>query len=197
MGVLYKIRDFVHSSIIKGFFVKIRDFIKVNYRQYILWMALPFMLMDVFIYIFGSDISYVSYNVLSPVFFSLAWIILFVFLPLCFKRNTGRFLYLLFSILFLALFLVNNVYYSMTKTFFDFSLMESAGEGAPYMIEAIKNCNPLVYVAFSIIVVFIINGFKKIPENKKSNHELALVVIVIFVTLYSSMINALYSHQSS
>ena len=184
MGVLYKIRDFIHSKKIKGLFINIKNYIKENYKQYMLWMIIPFVLMDVFIYIFGSDISYVSYNFLSPIIFTITWLILFVAFPLCFRKKVGRAIYLFFCILFLALFLVNNVYYSMTKTFFDFSLMESASEGAPYIIDTLKNCNPLVYVAFCVIFVFIINGFKKFPDNDKSNHELALVIFVIFITLH-------------
>ena len=184
MGVLYKIRDFIHSKKIKGLFINIKNYIKESYKQYMLWMIIPFVLMDVFIYIFGSDISYVSYNFLSPIIFTITWLILFVAFPLCFRKKVGRAIYLFFCILFLALFLVNNVYYSMTKTFFDFSLMESASEGAPYIIDTLKNCNPLVYVAFCVIFVFIINGFKKFPDNDKSNHELALVIFVIFITLH-------------
>lgn len=184
MDVFYKIKNFIHSKKIKGFLINIKNYIKDNYKQYMLWMIIPFILMDVFIYIFGSDIGYVSYNFLSPIVFSLTWLVLFITFPLCFKKKTGRIIYLFFCILFLSLFLVNNVYYSMTRTFFDFSLMESASEGVPYMIDALKNCNPLVYVAFCIIVVFIVNGFKKFPDNKKSNHELALVVFVIFITLH-------------
>ncbi len=184
MGVLYKIRDFIHSKKIKGLFINIKNYIKENYKQYMLWMIIPFVLMDVFIYIFGSDISYVSYNFLSPIIFTITWLILFVAFPLCFRKKVGRAIYLFFCILFLALFLVNNVYYSMTKTFFDFSLMESASEGAPYIIDTLKNCNPLVYVAFCVIFVFITNGFKKFPDNDKSNHELALVIFVIFITLH-------------
>ena len=49
------------------------------------------------------------------------------------------------------MFLVNNVYYSMTKTFFDFNLLESASEGAPYILDTIKNCNPLVYLTFKFL----------------------------------------------
>jgi hypothetical protein len=46
----------------------------------------------------------------------------------------------------MTLFVVNNVYYSLSSNFFSFSLMESAKEGSVYFWSAIKNCNPLVYI---------------------------------------------------
>ena len=173
-------------SKIKDYSKKLLGIIKDNYKSYlyILWMALPFILMDVFIMMFGHAINYSNYHVMSTVFFTFTWLVLFIVFPLCFNSKIGKKIYLFFSILFLSMFLVNNVYYSMTRSFFDFSLIESASEGAPYMIEALKNCNVFVYFAFAIVVISIINGYKKYPHFEKNNKELALLVFVLFLTLH-------------
>ena len=185
MEVIKKIKKSIKSIRIKGTINKIKKFFIDNYKSNYLWMALPFILMDAFIFVFGSSISYINYNFISPLLFSLTWIILFLGLTLSFKRPIGVFIYLLFNILFLSMFLVNNVYFSMTKTFFDFNLLESASEGTPYILDAIKNCNILVYVSFIIILIFIIIGVKKIPKSKKNNYRLSFIISVVFILLHS------------
>ena len=82
------------------------------------------------------------------------------------------------------MFIVNNVYYSMTKTFFDFSLLESTSEGAPYIMDAIKNCNSLVYVAVVLIIIFMIIGIKRMPKIKKNNYKAFGIVLLIFLVLH-------------
>lgn len=159
------------------------DLIKGKIEPYMLWMSIPFILMDAFVFIFGSNIRYVSYNVIAPILFSFKWIFLFIGLSLCFKNKIGKAIYLFFNILFLIIFLVNNVYYSMTKTFFDFSLTESAGEGAPYMLDSLKNCNKLVYIALIVVIVFIVIGYKKMPKKEENNIKALKYVIGVFIIL--------------
>ncbi len=174
----------INSIRIKGLFKKIKDFFVKNYKSYYLWMALPFILMEAFIYMFGSNISYVNYNFISPVLFTITWIILFIGISLSFKKIIGTIIYLFFNILFLIMFIVNNVYYSMTKTFFDFSLLESTSEGAPYIMDAIKNCNSLVYAAIILVIIFIIVGIKRMPKVEKNNYKSLGIVILLFLVLH-------------
>ena len=83
----------INSIRIKGLFKKIKDFFVKNYKSYYLWMALPFILMEAFIYMFGSNISYVNYNFISPVLFTITWIILFIGISLSFKKIIGTIIY--------------------------------------------------------------------------------------------------------
>ena len=170
--------------IIKVYYKNIKKWFKKHYRPYMFWLSVPFILMDIFTFIFGINISYTNYHFMSPIFFTIAWTFLFVGLSLCFKRVIGRIIFLFFNILFLTLYLVNNVYYSMTRTFFDFSLMESASEGTPYIIDALKACNIFVYITFIVIIVFIVNGFKKMPKIKNNNYKAAGIIVVIFIILH-------------
>ena len=129
---------------------KIKNFIIEN--KYIIFISIPLIAMDIITRLFGNDINFYKIYRLPPNLFTLSWITLFVGLSLGFKKKIGKRIYLITNIIFLLSFLTNNVYYSMTKTFFDFNLLESASEGAPYIIDALKNCNILVYVTFIIII---------------------------------------------
>ena len=153
--------------------------------KYIVIMALPFIAMDIITRIFGNNINFYKICRLAPNLFTLSWIILFIGLTLSFKKKVGKKIYLSTSILFLIIFLTNNVYYSMTKTFFDFNLLESASEGAPYIIDTLKNCNPLVYIAFIFIIFLIIFGYKQIPYKTKNNEKLFIVIIILFLIVHT------------
>lgn len=168
----------------KKLFNNIKDKIKYILESYLIWMIIPFVLMDFFTFLFARDISYVNYRFISPILFSLNWITLFIGLSLSFKKYYGKIVYVFFNILFLVMFLVNNVYYSITNNFFDFSLIESASEGSPYMLDALKNCNKLVYIAIIAIIFFIILGVKKMPKIEKNNFKLAFRIIVIVIIIH-------------
>ena len=107
----------------------------LNKYKYVFFLLISFIIMDIITRIFGSSINYYKLNRLAPNLFTLSWAILFTGLTISFKKSIGKRIYLFFAIIFLILFLTNNVYYSMTRTFFDFNLIESASEGAPYIID--------------------------------------------------------------
>ena len=153
--------------------------------KFIFIMALPFIAIDVLTRIFGNNINFYKIYRTAPNLFTLSWIILFIGLTLSFKKKIGKRIYLIINLLFLAIFLTNNVYYSMTKTFFDFNLLESASEGAPYIIDTLKNCNPLVYIAFIFIIILIIIGYKQIPYKTKNNEKLFIIIIILFLILHT------------
>ena len=154
------------------------------YGPNFIWIAMPFILMDVFIFIFASNINYHKYLFISPMLFSLAWILLFIGLCVSFKKWINRIIYIILNLLFMLLYVVQGVYYSLMKDFFDFTLVESASEGSPYMWDAIKGCNKLVYLGLFIVIIFFIIGFKKLPKNRKNDYKKAGIVLLIFLVLH-------------
>ena len=157
----------------------------LNKYKYIALLALPFILMDIITRLFGNSIDFYKIYRLAPNLFTLSWIILFVGLTLSFKKKIGKIIYLSINILFIILFLVNNVYYSMTKTFFDFNLLQSASEGAPYILDTLKNCNILVYISFIFIIITIIIGTKHIPNKDKNNEKIFTAIILLFLIIHT------------
>ena len=148
-------------------------------------MSLPFLAMDIITRIIGYNIDFYDITGVSPNLFTITWIILFVGVTLSFKKKTGKKLYLILNLFYLIIFLVNNVYYSMTNTFFDFNLLESAHEGSPYVIDAIKNCNPIIYLLTILIIYLIYRGYKKIPYKTHNKPLYGIISIIIFIILHT------------
>ena len=156
----------------------------------VLVLSIPFLLMHLFIAIMAINVNYHFYNYIAPLFFSISWIILFVGLSIKLKSIFGKILYTLIYLVFLVLYLVNGVYYSMMNTFFDFTLLESASEGSPYIIDSLKNCNPLVYIGFIILIISYIFAIKKFETKSRTDFEGILKVFLIFLIchLFSPML---------
>lgn len=161
---------------------KIITFIK-DYK-YIFFLALPFISMDIITRLFGRNINFYKLFSLSPNMFTITWIILFLGLTLGFKKRIGKIIYLVINLIFLIVFLTNNVYYSMTKTFFDFSLLESASEGSPYIMDTLLNTNLLVYISCILIIVLTLYVLKYIPYKTKNNYRVLSITFLVFLVMH-------------
>lgn len=190
MNLKKKIKNILHSEEVK----RIKKNIKKHYRnvkkyinknKYLLWMTLPFILMEIFTFIFALQINYINFRLYAPVLFAISWILLFMGISLSFKKYYSKIVYVLFSLIFLLAFLGNNIYFSMTNTFFDFSLMESAGEGAPYFMEALKNCNLFVYVSAILIIISVYQAVKRMPSKQHGSFKLFILTIFFFLIGHS------------
>lgn len=153
--------------------------------QHLFYMAIPLIAMDLITRAFGYNIDFYNIAEIAPNLFTFSWIILFLGLTISFKKKIGKKIYLFLNIFFLIMFLINNVYYSMTNTFFDFNLVESASEGAPYILDTIKNANILVYISAIIIIISLYKGYKKIPYTTKNNYKNLLFIFIYFLIIHS------------
>ena len=120
----------------KDKFVKLRSFyekVKTNffdiYGLNVFYIASPFLLMELFLFIIRSNINYSNYLSISPLLFTFTWVLLFVGLSISFKKWIGKIIYIISNLLFMGLFLVNSIYYSTMETFFDFTLPSAAKIG--------------------------------------------------------------------
>lgn len=182
---------------------KIKDLLKKIYTDYIkkygyiLLIFLPFLLMDIIIRSFGNGTNlYKVWNII-PNLFTITWACLFIGISLSLKSKIGKWVYLGVNILFLIMFLTNGIYYSMTHNFFDFILLESTSEGAPYMMDCIKNCNIWIYIWFVIIIFTIYVGFRKIPKKDNFNYKNVIIVVLIFLLIHLLLPNLYGSANSS
>lgn len=174
---LYNILKFIINILIK--------------KQYILYMALPLFAMDLITRAFGHNIDFYEITDVAPNLFTFTWIILFIGISLTFKKNIGKKIYIFINIFFIIMFLVNNVYYSMTNTFFDFTLLESTSEGSKYILDTVKSANILVYISCIFIIYLIYKGYKKIPYTTKNNYKALPPVIIYFLILHIIAPNSL------
>ena len=169
-----KIKNFA-----KKYTIKIRDFL-IKYI-YIIYMALPFLILDLSTRIFAKPIDSFGFYQPVPNLFTILWIFLFISLVLSFKKKYGKCIYIIFLVLSLIIFYVNNVYYGLTNNFFDFSLLEMASEGSSYIMDAIKSTNLWIYVVSIIAVYTGINGYKHIPNYEINNYKFLLKTFVVFL----------------
>ena len=169
---------------IKKLMKKIWHFILRKDVLNILLLALPFVIMDIVTRIFGNSISFYSLFRITPRLFSVAYIVLFLGISLNIKNKHGKILYSVFFILFFILYLVHNVYYSTMNNFFSFSLMALAGEGSDYFLDALKNCNILVYVVAVFLLINYYFAMRYFPRKTKFNKRRLIKISVIFVILH-------------
>ena len=182
---------------------KIKDLLKKIYNDYvkkygyIFLIFLPLLLMDIIIRSFGNGTNlYKVWNII-PNLFTITWACLFIGISLSLKSKIGKWVYLSVNILFLIMFLTNGIYYSTTHNFFDFILLESTSEGAPYMMDCIKNCNIWIYIWFVIIIFTIYVGFRKIPKKDNFNYKNVIIVVLVFLLIHLLLPNLYGSANSS
>lgn len=152
---------------------------------YILIVSLPFILIDIITRILGHKIHFYGILRLVPILFTLSYITLGVASSLLLEKKKGKILYIALFIISFALFITNNIYYSMTDTFFDFSLILLASEGSEYFMDAILNCNIWVYISSIIIIISFIFGLKYFKGNNQTNLKAIIKVFFLFLIVHT------------
>lgn len=170
------------SQTIKNFFHNIKKCIVTH--RYTIYLAIPFLLMDIITRIFGYKIGYFPTFYPAPNIFTLVWIFLFLGIVTCLKGIGSKIAYWTLFSLFFILFLTNTIYYSFTSFYFSFNLMLMAGEGSSYIWDTIIHANPLIYVLAIFIVIIAVVVFKKAPEKKVFRPKRLGVIFLIFIALH-------------
>ena len=152
---------------------------------YILIVSLPFILIDIITRILGHKIHFYGILRLVPILFTLSYITLGVASSLLLEKKKGKILYIALFIISFALFITNNIYYSMTDTFFDFSLILLASEGSEYFMDAILNCNIWVYISSIIIIISFIFGLKYFKGNNQTNLKAIIKIFFLFLIVHT------------
>ena len=185
---LKRIKNFFSNYFIKyvkAFFKYIKKNKRLIYKGlFIIFTTIPFFIIDIFTRYFGRKIDFFELGKLVPNLFTIIWIILIIGICFSFSGFKRKFLYSLFIGLFLFFFLVNNVYYSVTDSFFDFSLIELASEGSSYLIDSLKNADKIIYIIMSIVIIMTIFIVKYMPKGKKNNIYIGLSCFTFFLIMH-------------
>lgn len=165
----------------------VKEKIKIFAQKYkhIIIIILPFILIDILTRILGYKIHFYGILRLVPTLFTLSYILLGVGISLLLEKKKGKILYIILFIISFALFITNNIYYSMTDTFFDFSLILLADEGSEYFLDAIINCNIWVYISSIIIIITFILGLKYFKGNTKTDLKKIIKVFFLFLIIHT------------
>lgn len=167
---------------IKGFLKNFFDYI-CKYKEIIL-LALPFLILDLTTRIFFPT-SFVSFWYIVPNLFTILWCFLFLGIVFSFKSKIGRKIYVLILVCAMFIFLLNNVYYSMTDNFFDFSLIEMARESTSYIFDTVLKAKIWIYLVCLAVMIFGIWVLKMIPNKKENDYKNLIVIFVLFLVFHS------------
>ena len=183
-----KIKKF-YKKYIKKYFSKEKLFYFINTYKYLLFMALPLLVLDLGTRIFNNKggllgstkFGFFGFYQPVPNLFTIIWITLFIGIALTFKRKVGKKIYVGFFGLALLVFIVNNIYYSVANNFFDFSLLGMASEGSSYIIDAIKKTKFWIIPCAIIAIYLCYLGVKHIPERKRANYKILSKALMTFI----------------
>ena len=171
------IKSFFSKKTIK----KLIDYIKSKKETLIL--SLPLVLLYIFGTILCLKVPYGFKSYYAPILFTISYIILFVGVSTNIKKPFGKLLYILINFVFIIMYFANGVYFSLTKNVFDFSLTESASEGAPYIVDTILKCNISIFIFTAIIIAGFVYALRHFPKNEESSAKGALTCILIFLVM--------------
>ena len=173
------------KKFIKNTLEKILSFFKnINIYKFLLSLT-PFLCLDLATKIFTKKLGFTEISYFPSWAFTFTWVLFFVVFALCFKKKISKIIYSILASLSFILYLVHNIYFSMTEEIFDFHLMELAGEGSSYFLDAIKNANIWIYLIAIIIIGLFLLALKFYPKTEKNKPKMLIATIVIFIGLHS------------
>ena len=184
------------KKIIKKIYKHIIKFLKKN--KNIIFMALPFLVMDITIRLLGNKINFYPVYEIIPNLFTLLWTTFFITISLSVRKKLSKLVYSIFFFVSFSFFLTNGIYYSMTSSYFDFSLLGMASEGSGYIIDAIKTGNKIIYLMAIVVILLYILARKYFKEKTRvtANYKRILQILVIFAIIHA-LIPLLYGKSNS
>lgn len=161
-------------------------------------MALPFLVMDITIRLLGNKINFYPVYEIIPNLFTLLWTTFFITISLSVRKKLSKLVYSIFFFVSFSFFLTNGIYYSMTSSYFDFSLLGMASEGSGYIIDAIKTGNKIIYLMAIVVILLYILARKYFKEKTRvtANYKRILQILVIFAIIHA-LIPLLYGKSNS
>ncbi len=158
----------------------------VKERRNILFLAMPFMIMDAFIKFLASDVSYFQFQTIIPnILFALMWIGIIVTISRSLKGKIGQIFYAAVFVLFYALFLTHYVYYPYTGYFFSFNLLQSASEGKAYILDTLKSVSFISFLVCALTLASGIHVIVKFPKVQHNHPTRITVFLSVFIILHT------------
>lgn len=161
----------------------------LNRYHYLLYIVMSFFILDYYIRCINKNVVNTSLWDLSPNFFTISWILLFIMIILLFKGKLKKIIYIITLFFFQLMLFVNYIYYGVFTTFFSFKSIGLAEEGKEYF-KLVYN-----YIDKSLIIILIISILLSViachfmpKDGKKSDYFMSLGLLVTAIVFYISAI---------
>ncbi|MDD2505546.1 MAG: LTA synthase family protein, partial [Bacilli bacterium] len=148
-------------------------------------LFLSLFILDLTLRIFYiNNIKFYNWYYLVPNLFSLLWISFILGITKNLKNKIGVTFYLFNYILYLIIYISQSIYFSYFTSFYDFSVLEFAGEGAAYFDTVLLNVKYWVIITVLLSVYLTIKGLKIIKYNSKIKIKKIIYLIIIFIVIH-------------
>ena len=160
-----------------------------------------------FILNFGKDYPVLSFYIISnftnsillrlfttgnfkirPLFFDLGVVLLFAALSFLVKRNVKKIYYIVTSILFLAICIVNSIYYNYYSSFVSVSLLATSvfvKDFGDVIVDFALNVKDWLYLWQILGLILIMIKYKNREMNKKNNFSMLSIMAILLVVIGS------------
>lgn len=165
-------------------------------HRHVLYVTIPFIMMDLFLRVFICDIDFFPAYYPIPNIFTLSWIVLFVGIIHSLKGRWGKLAYWIFFGLGYAMFLTNTIYFSLTEFCFSFTLLEMSGEGSAYIMDAILGAKPWMYLLLLLVLVAAVFVSRKVHVADRFEPRRLFRTVVAFVIIHFVAVLTLGSANS-
>lgn len=173
------------NNFIKNLYQKIYRFIKTNIKVYwgLFFVFLSLLIIDFSTRIVIRDVKIASIKDFSPNLLTMSYILIMIGFILLLKGKMRKIIIVVLTTIFLFMFLLNNIYFNVFKSFFSFNVIAIAGEGTGYIKDVLLSINSSVVINTLIILVLICLAIKFCPKNNGKS-DLIFAVIFIFIGLF-------------
>lgn len=173
---------------------RMKKFFKSFFITWLLIMiiCIPYLVMNSYVMSLSDGLLIKDLDPSVPDSFTYCWTIFFASFCILFNNKIGHAIYWIVNLLWIFIFVVQSVYYPLTKIYFGFSLLQMASEGSSYAIDVIKNAPSIVWILTVSFLAYITAVFFLLLKRfeKKSllcysgswSDRAAFVIVICLIT---------------
>lgn len=145
-----------------------------------LFLALPFILLDIYIRIISFDVYYIMPTMIIPSFvFSAVWIFSIISITDIIGKTAGKIFYGLCFLIFFTMTFIQTAVYQQTKNFFSFTMLD----GDISLAKSFLSISPIIIALGVFLIGFVIYIFMNFSRYYyKTECRKTISVLLIFIS---------------
>ena len=164
---------------------KVRDFV-LNFGNN--YPVLSFYIISIFINSILLRLFTVGSFKIRPLFFDLGIVLIFAALSFLIKKKGKNVYYVVTSILFLAICIINSIYYNYYSSFVSISLLATSvfvKDFGDVVVDFALSAKDWIYLWQIIGLILIMFKYKNKEGNKKNNFSMLSIIAIILISIGS------------